>query len=53
MPYLVSPPGICLLSTPNNQFPTSLQKSYDDRVRFLYKQSGEVEEGFGFPMGKF
>ena len=53
MPHLVSPPGICLLSTPNNQFPTSLQKSYDDRIRLLLEQGGKVEEGFGFTMGEF
>ena len=53
MPHLASPPGICLLSTPNNQFPTSIQKSYDDRVCFLCEQSKEVEEGSGLFMGKF
>ena len=50
---LASPPGICLLSIRNNQFPTSLQKSYDDQVHFLCKQSGEMEEGFGLLVGKF
>ena len=53
MPYLVSPPGICLLSTLNNQIPTSLQKSYDDQICLLLEQGGEVEERFGFPMGEF
>ena len=53
MPSLASPPGICLLSTPNNQFPTPLQKSYYDRVCFLHEQSGGMEEGFGLLVGKF
>ena len=53
MPCLASHPGICLLSTPNNQFPTSLQKSYDDWICLLLKQGGKVKEGFGYPMGEF
>ena len=53
MPCLVSRPGICSLSTPNNQLPTSLQKSYDDQIHLLLKQGGKVEEGLGFPMGNF
>ena len=53
MPCMASPPGICLLSTPNNQFLTSLQKLYDDRVCFLCKQSREMEEGYGLPVGNF
>ena len=28
MPCLASPPGICLLSTPNNQFPTCLYRNH-------------------------
>ena len=47
-----SPQGICLLSTPNNQFPTSLQKSYNDQICILLKQGRKVEEGFGYPMGE-
>ena len=50
MPWPASPPGICLLSFPNNQFPTSLQKSYDDWTHLLLKQGRKVEEGFGYPM---
>ena len=53
MPHLVSPPDICLLYTPNNQFATSLQKSYNDQIHLLPKQGREVEDGFGFPMGEF
>ena len=53
MPHLASPPGICSLSTPSNQFPMSLQKSYDDRICLLLEQGREVEEGFGHPMGEF
>ena len=53
MACLASPPGICLLSTPNNQFLTSLQKIYDDRICFLCEQSGEMEEGYGPLVGKF
>ena len=37
----------------NNQFPTSLQKSYDDWICLLFKQGRKVEKGFGFPMGEF
>ena len=47
-----SPPGIYILSTPNNQFPTSLQKFYDDWVCVLLKQGREVEKGSSYPMGE-
>ena len=33
--YLASLPGIYLLSTPNNRLLMSLQRLYDDRIRFL------------------
>ena len=53
MPHLASSPGICFLSTPNNKFPTSLQKSHDDQICLLHEQGGKVEKGFGSLQGNF
>ena len=52
MPQPVSLPGICLLSFPNNQLPTFLQKPYDDWIQLLFKQGGKVDKGFVYPMGE-
>ena len=40
--HLASLPGIYLLSTPNNQLLTSLQRLYDDRIHVLCQQGRQV-----------
>ena len=52
MPHLASLPGICLLYIPNNQFLTSLQKSYYDRILLFLGQGGKMEKEFSYPMGE-
>ena len=40
--YMASPPGIYLLSTPNNQLLMPLQRFYDDRICILCQQGRQM-----------
>ena len=49
MPRLVSPPGICLLSTFNKLYPFIFYRHYTmAEYAFFVQKSGQVEEGYGF-----
>ena len=48
---LASPPGIYLLSTPNNQLLTSLQRLYDDQILILCQQGRQVGQQYDGSLG--
>ena len=53
MPCLASPPGICSLSTPNNQFPTSLQNHMMTEFAFFSNRVERWKRDLASPWGNF